>query len=237
MGKKMADLRFFEQAGRKIVVTGHYGSGKTEFSVSLVMLLIAEYPGKLALIDLDIVNPYFRSREKRDVLEKAGIAVYGSFYKTEVTAELPAIGADVRAPLEDTGCRVIIDAGGNDSGALILNQFKKYFTDEETTVLAVLNANRPETGDVAGAIEHLTAIEKATGLTITGIINNCHLLRETDPHTIIKGHRLCEEVSAATGKKIWCDCYPEGIVAPEDLTGLSGNLLPMGLYMRPTWMR
>ena len=232
----MADLRVFEQAGRKIIVTGHYGSGKTEFAVSLALLLAAGKTERLAIIDLDIVNPYFRSRERRDILEEAGIPVYGSIFKTEVTAELPALAAEVRTPLEDSDCRVIVDAGGNDSGALVLNQFIKYFTDDETTVLAVVNANRPETRDNIGAIEHITAIENVTGLTVTGIVNNCHLLRETTAYTVIKGHELCKRVCEATGKEFWCDCYPDGIVAPEELSGLSGSLVPLGLYMRPTWL-
>ena len=232
----MADLRVFEQAGRKIVVTGHYGSGKTEFAVSLAILLAAENAGKLALIDLDIINPYFRSRERRDLLEEAGIPVYGSVYKTEITAEFPALGADARAPLEDPNCRVIIDAGGNDSGAIVLIQFKKYLVDDETTVLAVINANRPETADVAGAIKNINAIEFATGLEVTGIINNCHLLRETTAETVVKGHDFCESICEETGKKLWCDCYPAGIVDPREISWLSAELFPMGLYMRPTWL-
>lgn len=232
----MADERFFMQTGRKTVITGHYGSGKTEFAVSLAMLLANENVGRLAIIDLDIVNPYFRSRERRETLKDNGVAVYGSLYNYEVTAEIPALGADARAPLEDKSCRVIIDAGGNDSGALVLNQFSKYFSDGDTTVLAVVNANRPDTSRLEGALDHIASIESATGLTVNGVVNNCHLLRETTAATVIKGHRLCMEVCAATGKRLWCDCYPDGIVDPQKLPRLSGRLMPLGLYMRPTWL-
>lgn len=225
---------------RIIIVTGHYGSGKTEFAVSLALMLAQEqnrlFP-RLALIDLDIANPYFRSRERRGLLEEAGIGVYGSLYKTEVTAELPALSANVRKPLEDKDCRVIIDAGGNDSGALVLNQFKKYYTPDETSVLAVLNFNRFETQDVSGAIAHINAIEAVTGLEIEGLVNNTHLLRETTAETILKGHALCTEVCVRTGKKLWCDCYPRQLVSKEDLAEISGGyLMPLGLYMRPTWL-
>ena len=232
----MGDKRFFEYLKRKLIVTGHYGSGKTEFAVSLAMLLSAEKPGKLAIIDLDIVNPYFRSRERRDMLEESGISVYGSVFDTEVTAELPALGATLRAPLEDNNCRVIVDAGGNDSGALVLNQFSKYFLDDETIMLAVVNANRPDTSSLDGALGHIAAIEAVTGLTVSGIVNNCHLLRETTADTVLKGHRLCERVCEATGKTLWCDCYPKGIVDPGDLFIISERLMPLGLYMRPTWL-
>jgi hypothetical protein len=169
-------------------------------------------------------------------LEESGISVFGSAFVGETTMELPALGANVRAPLEDKNCRVIVDAGGNDSGALVLNQFTKYFTDDETAMLAVVNANRPDTSDLDGALEHIAAIEAITGLSISGIVNNSHLLRETTAETIKNGHELCKKVCEATGKQLWCDCYPEGIVKPDDLSGLSGNLMPLGLYMRPTWL-
>ena len=225
-----------QKSRRKTIVTGHYGSGKTEFSVSLAMLLAGQRTGKLAVIDLDIVNPYFRSRECRKILEDAGVGVYGSIYKTEITAELPALAAGARAPLEDKNCRVIVDAGGNDSGAIVLNQFSKYFTDDETTMLAVVNMSRPDTSTLNGAIEHIRSIEVVTGLTVNGIVNNCHLLRETTADIIIKGHAFCIRVCEEMQKKLYCNCYPEEIVNPNDLAGLSGSLMPLGLHMRPTWL-
>ena len=232
----MTGGRFFDKARRKIIVTGHYGSGKTEFAVSLAMLLAARNTGKLALVDLDIVNPYFRSREQRDMLEHAGVSVYGSAYDSEITLELPALGSTVRAPLENPDCRVIIDVGGDDSGALVLNQYRKYLTDNDTTVLTVVNANRPETRYPEGALRHISAIEYITGLTITGIVNNSHMLRETTAEMIVAGHGLCGKICKETDKELWCDCYPDGIVDPDDLKGISGTLMPLGLYMRPTWL-
>ena len=232
----MTDVRLLEKVGRKIIVSGHYGSGKTEFSVSLAMIIAAKSTERTAIIDLDIVNPYFRSRERRDILEDNGIAVYGSLYKEEITAEMPALGANVRAPLEDTGCRVIIDSGGNDSGAIVLNQFKRYFTDDDTTMLMVVNANRPDTRDAAGVLEHINAIESITGLSVSGLVNNCHLLRETTADMVRKGHELCKKVCEITGKVLYYDCYPAQIITPEELAGLSDSLMPIGLYMRPTWL-
>ena len=231
--------KLFEALKRIILVTGHYGSGKTEFSVSLAMEMAASTPKsfeRLAVIDLDIANPYFRSRERREALENAGISVYGSIYKTEVTAELPALGATVRAPLEDKGCRAIVDAGGNDAGAMVLNQFGKYFVPEETTHLIVINANRPETSDLAGALEHIEAIETVTGIKVNAIVNNCHLLMETTAETILKGHALCKEISEATGKPIICNCYPQKLVTEKDIPDFIENPFPLGLYMRPTWL-
>ena len=222
---------------RIMVVTGHYGSGKTEFCVSLAMRLAKAGYGpyeRLSLIDIDIANPYFRSRERRALLEANGVGVYGNAYDHEITAELPALGADIRAPLEDAKCRVIVDVGGNDTGAVVLNQFGKYLGPDDALFLIVVNANRPETRDLDGAMEHLTAIERKTGRRVDGVINNCHLLKETDAACVAKGHALCEALCDATGRFLWCDCYPEGIVDGKALE--YEHILPLGLYMRPTWI-
>ena len=236
----MPEFSGLRQPDRRImVVAGHYGSGKTEFCVSLAMRLARRGYGpykRLAMIDLDIANPYFRSRERKSELEAAGVSLYGNAYEHEITAELPALGANIRTPLEDGDCRVIVDVGGNDTGAVVLNQFEKYLGPEEALFLAVVNTNRPETRDVEGALSHLRAIERKTGRRVDGVINNCHLLLETDAECVSKGHRLCEAVCEAAGLFIWCDCYPEGIVDAAALEGRYEYLMPMGLYMRPSWI-
>ena len=236
----MSEFYGLREPDRRImVVTGHYGSGKTEFCVSLAMRLARHGYGpykRLAVVDLDIANPYFRSRERKATLEAAGVSVYGNAYDHEITAELPALGADIRAPLEDRGCRVNIDVGGNDTGATVLNQFGKFLPPEEALFLAVVNANRPETRDLQGALGHLRAIESRIGRGMDGIINNCHLLMETDEACIRKGHGLCEAVCEDRGLFLWCDCYPEGIVDPQGLRQAYSYLLPLGLYMRPSWI-
>jgi energy-coupling factor transporter ATP-binding protein EcfA2 len=243
----MVDELFSPKSGRKTVVTGHYGSGKTEFSVSLAMLLAEKVIlskdisgsspySSLALIDLDIVNPYFRSREQREILESAGISLYGSMFDTEITAELPALGATVRKPLEDKNCRVIIDLGGNDIGAMIINQFKKYFTDNDTEMLAVINTNRPETATVKDILSHISAIQAITGLSVSKLINNTHMLHETTVEDILSGNDLCKEVSQTPNIPILCNCYSTRIIDESKLSGLIENLLPLGLYLRPTWL-
>jgi hypothetical protein len=225
-------------AGRRVlIITGHYGSGKTEFAVSLALHLASgrrAYP-RLALVDLDIANPYFRSRERRALLENAGVEVYGSAYRGEITAELPALGADVRAPLQDAGCLTIIDAGGNDSGALVINQFSSYIQPGAATVAAVVNASRPETSTLEGAAGHIAAIEAATGMEVTHIVNNCHLLRETTVDVVRRGHDFCTRVCEEYGKKLLCDCYPAPVVPPEDAARIRGTPFPLGLHMRESW--
>jgi hypothetical protein len=220
---------------RITIITGHYGSGKTEFAVNLALSLADAGVSPLAVCDLDLVNPYFRSREQRELLESRGVAVHGSTYREEITAEIPALGASVRAPLEDKTCRVIVDAGGNDSGALVLKQFGKYFV-ADTDVVAVVNFSRYETRTVEAATGQIAAIERATGLTTNYIVNNTHLLRETTAETVLRGHALAVRLCEKLGKTLLYDCYPVGVVTGGLTPPLQETLFPLQLYMRPTWL-
>lgn len=248
---------------RILIVCGHYGSGKSEFSVSLAaewakanadntsnensafLQLFSEkkraspYSASasppLAVVDLDIVNPYFRSREREALLASLGVPVYASMYKGHINAEIPALGAEVRAPLENPDTRVILDAGGNDAGANVLNQFRKYFTDETATMACVVNFSRFETQTPGESARQARAIESKTGLRCEYIINNTHLLRETTAAGILKGHALALETCEILGAQLFCTTYPAGIVPPEELTEIEEYLFPVGLYLRETW--
>ena len=184
---------------RMIVIAGHYGSGKTELAVSLALELAKEekrdYP-RLAVVDLDVANPYFRSRERKALLEENGIALYGDAYNsTGATAELPALTAALRAPLEDEGCQTIIDLGGNDAGARVLRQFGKYFEGNDHELWAVVNFRRYETRDVDTCREHVEAIQNELQIPVTGLVNNTHLLRETTVEILREGYEKAKALS------------------------------------------
>lgn len=219
------------------VIVGHYGSGKTEFSVNYAFRL-AEQGHKTALVDLDIANPYFRSRERQRQLEEKGIRVYSNTFGYDITADLPAITAAVKAPLEDPDCQTVVDVGGNDMGARILIQFEKYWKSPDCDLFCVVNANRPETGTAAGAMDHIMRIEKETGLKITGLVNNTHLLRETKPDDVLKGRRICREISEKLGIPVKYDCCAEGLAEELLSTKETENLIlfRMKLYMRDSWL-
>ena len=224
---------------RMTVIAGHYGSGKTELAVSLAMELAQaekrDYP-RLAIVDLDVANPYFRSRERMDLLEAHGVAVYGdTFHSTGATAELPALTAALRAPLEDEGCQAIIDLGGNDAGARVLRQFGKYFEGSDHELWAVVNFRRYETLTVETAREHVEAIQNELQIRVTELVNNTHLLRETTSGIIREGYEKAKTLSEDMHIPLLFTCYPAGVVQPEELKGLS-PLRPLGLYMRPAYM-
>lgn len=220
------------------VIVGHYGSGKTEFSVNYAVKL-AEHGNKTALADLDIANPYFRSRERRQLLESKGIRVYSNTFGYDISADLPAIAASIRAPLEDEACQTVIDSGGDGSGARVLVQFDKYFTDNNCDFLCVINANRPETSTADGALEHISRIEAETNFKITGLVNNTHLLRETTADDVLKGCLLCSELSEKIGVSVRYHCCTSEIWTDlkkrvNDIEAFS--VFPMKLYMRDSWL-
>lgn len=223
---------------RVAVVCGHFGSGKTEFSVNYALKLAAEGK-KTALVDLDIANPYFRSRERQQLLEENGVRLYSNIYRLDISADLPAITAEIRAPLEDKSCHVVVDAGGDETGARILTQFRKYFKEDDCGMYCVVNANRPETGTFAGALEHVRRIQEETGLLFSGLINNTHMLTETVPEDITKGYALCRELAGFLGISVKCTCVTavqyDNIAKLTDSVG-AGALFPITLYMRPTWL-
>lgn len=180
------------------VITGHFGSGKTEFSVNYVMDLKKELE-KVAILDMDIANPYFRSRERQKQLEDLGIAIHFNTYGYDISEDLPAITATVRAPLENYDYETVVDVGGNDSGARILNQFKKYFVKEDSEMLAVINANRRDSDTLEKCMKQIEDIEVETGIKMDAMINNTHMLRETTPEDILKGFEMGEEIGRIKG--------------------------------------
>lgn len=224
---------------RITIVTGHYGSGKTEFSVNLA-LYQSDAGKRTALVDLDIANVYFRSREQRTFLESLGILVYGSSFDYEITAELPALSSSIRKPLEDLDCQTVVDVGGNDSGARILTQFMKYFTPENSEHLMVINGNRPETATLEGALLHIDQIQTETGLPVDGLVNNTHLLAETEPEHIQSGILLCNALAEKTGIPVRYHCCAEQL-CEKVFVGKYSQIdkqmrFPMKIYMRPTWL-
>ena len=220
------------------VITGHYGSGKTEVSVSLAMHLAAA-GRRVALGDLDIVNPYFRSRERAELMSAAGIEVISSSLGHTITQDLPAVSDRIRGPIGDPACDVVIDAGGNEAGAKVLVGFRADLLRRGCVTLLVVNAYRPETADVAGVLRHLRAIEDTSGLPVTGLVSNTHVCRESTLDDVLAGYRLTRAVREATGLPIEFVC---GI--PAALSGLADHLdepmdgypLPIGLYLRDPWM-
>jgi len=216
------------------VIIGHYGSGKTEFSVNYALQL-ASRSSKVALCDLDVVNPYFRSREKAEMLEEKGIHVISGAKGHQANLAIPMVASAILGPLQNKDTDVILDVGGDSVGARALARYNAYFVDGEYDMFCVINANREQTCDVAGMIYHIKEIEATAGVKVTGLINNTHMLRETSKEDVLKGQRLTEEVSKALDIPVK---YTSVIASLADgiAKEVQNEVLPIHMIMREKWM-
>lgn len=216
------------------IIIGHYGSGKTEFSVNYTMKLKQATASKVAIADLDIVNVYFRSREKQVMLEEQGIKVIASSIAGNAL-DLPAVAADIITPLEDKSYEYVIDVGGDSVGARVLGRFKNYIEDDDYDMFMVVNANREQTMDLEGIKRHKETIEATSRLKVTGFINNTHLIRETTLEDVLKGDKLLKEASKELGIPIR---YVSAMshIASQIPDEVSGEILALDLIMRDQWM-
>ncbi|MFO7887111.1 MAG: ATP-binding protein [Eubacteriales bacterium] len=216
------------------IIVGHYGSGKTEFAVNYAMKSKNDYE-RVNLIDLDVINPYFRSRERKQELEESNIKVIGSSIKNN-NLDLPALSPGINGAINESTAKTIIDAGGDPIGAKALSRYYKQIRKKDYDMFLVVNANRSETQTVEKVIEYYNKIQGASRLMITGLINNTHLLKSTTEEDVYKGRKLVEEVSKKINIPIK---YHSAIKKIADEINSQTNELkvfPLHLYMRENWM-
>lgn len=181
-----------------VVLVGHFGSGKTEIAINLACLF-RDQGEDVTLVDLDVVKPYFRSRLARQELEARGIELVvpggEQFY-----ADLPIVVPRVRGAVSaGSGRRVIVDVGGDDTGARVLGVLSGVMDPQTTEFLFVVNGRRPFAEDAAAVEAMLREVEIAAGSKVTGLIANTHLMEETTPEVVAEGLLLAREVSTNTG--------------------------------------
>ncbi|HHT50356.1 MAG TPA: ATP-binding protein [Eubacteriaceae bacterium] len=215
------------------VITGHYGSGKTEFALNFAFKK-AEKQDNIAIADMDIVNPYFRSREKKAELEERGIKLISSSTGYS-TADVPAISPEVYGILQSNKYEVILDVGGDPNGARVLGRYFQYFQEDNYNMWMVVNANRPNTQKSKEVIEYINRIQDSSRIAMTGLINNTHMIRETSKEDIIRGNDLVVEVSEITGLPIVYTSVLEEVV-PDLPKDIKGEIFPISLKMRPYWL-
>ena len=213
---------------------GHYGSGKSEVSINYVTKLREQVEGEVALADLDVVNVYFRSREKKDLMKDLGITPIDSSINT-TTLDLPAVSAEIMRPLNDKSVNYVIDVGGDNVGGKVVGRFANQFNSNDYDMFYVVNANREKTQTAKEVLQYIDAIEATSKLKVTGIINNTHMLKETTVEDVLKGQYVAREVSKIRNIPIKYISCLESIVdkLPKDL---EGDILPMKLYLREEWM-
>ena len=213
------------------IITGHYGTGKTEFAVNLALAMAAQGQ-RVMVADLDIVNPYFRSRERKATLEQAGVSLISSSQACS-DADVPSLPAELLTIFENRDLRGVLDIGGDPVGARVLARFRPKILPEDHQLIYVLNARRPEVRETENAIAYLRGIEATTGLTCTGIVNNTHLCGETTAADIRKGAALAAAVSRETGIPVLCHVAVERLA--EEVSDLPEPVFPITIQMKKPW--
>ncbi|NLM42432.1 MAG: ATP-binding protein [Clostridiales bacterium] len=214
------------------IITGHYGSGKTEFAVNYTFNL-ARQGYKTAIVDLDIVNPYFRSREIETEFEEKGIRIIFSSIRG-LSGDVPALSSEIYTVLEDKSYQTVIDVGGDKAGATALGRYYDKIDKDDYDMFFVLNANRPLTADRESAIRYLKSIEEGSRQKVTALVNNTHLCGETKIEDIIKGQELCLQVSEEMGLPIKYTVVHKSLInyLPDNIYG---QILPIDIYMKKPW--
>ena len=204
---------------RLTLFAGHYGSGKTNIAVNYALHLAAEGK-KVCIADLDIVNPYFRTKDSEKELAEAGIELISPQFANS-NVDLPALPAESYRLVQDKSTYGIMDIGGDDRGAYALGRFSPAILEEGNYRMAfVANCYRPLTRTPEDALEIMREIEQACGLKFTCLINNSNLGPETTPQTILDSLGYIEKLSKLSGLPLWLHTAESTVaqMLPETLT-------------------
>lgn len=204
---------------RVTIFVGHFGSGKTEIAVNGALQLAGSGVA-VALVDLDVVKPYFRSRSAREFMAEKGIDVVIPTGEN-VHADLPIIVPRIRALLAKSARKVLVDAGGDPTGARALGSLSDAIPVDETEHLLVLNFRRPFTQTVDEAVGMVHEVEAAARIPVTGLVSNTHLLGETTSEIVTAGFEMARE----TGERLG---LPVVAIAVDDVTRprIAANAFP-----------
>jgi hypothetical protein len=178
---------------RIVILTGHFGSGKTEIAINLALSQRKAHP-IVAINDLDIVNPYYRSRDVASLFQAHDVELIAPHSRL-ASSDLPIVSGEMYRVLHDQRYRLIVDAGGDKEGATALGQYYHEWKNMKPEVWFVLNGNRPYVSTLEGALYTVDQIEKVSRLKVTGVINNSNVGQETTMDDIVKGLELGEQLA------------------------------------------
>ncbi len=210
------------------IIVGHYGSGKTEFAINYALWLKQSFE-RVYLVDLDIVNPYFRTNDAAPKLSALGLSVIASAYAGS-NVDVPSLPSEIQRVFVDQNAAVVFDVGGDDDGAVALGRYKPYFDKEKTEMLFVLNAYRPMTTTKEAVCKMIADIEAASRQKITALVNSSNLAELSTATETIQGQKLTDEVSRITNIPCRYVAATESVIndLPEDF---SPDVFPIKRFM------
>ena len=219
---------------RVTVFAGHYGSGKTNLAVNFALYLAREKKA-VSLADLDIVNPYFRSKDSRRILEEAGVRFISSEYANS-NVDVPALPAEAYSITEDESRFGVLDVGGDDRGALALGRYVPALTCENNyDMWFVVNPYRPLTRTPEAALGVLYEIEEACRLPFTGIVSNPNIGEETTAEAVLSAGDYMKKLSRLSSLPVVMTAAHEPLCPL--LEGKIEKLFPIKLYVRQSWQK
>jgi MinD-like ATPase involved in chromosome partitioning or flagellar assembly len=218
-----------------VVVVGNYGSGKTEVSINLaVQRKLAGVDVRIA--DLDLVNPYFRTREAKGPLSEMGIEVVlppDQYLQADLPILSPLVAGMIRRSAELT----LLDVGGDDVGATVLATLEDAFKNRPMRVLQVVNPLRPFTESIEGCLKVREEIEQAAKLAVDGIIGNANLIDETSADDIYDGHEFVKRLSEQSGLALEFITVARKLLPSVDVRRFSCPVLPIERQLVPPWQK
>ena len=228
-----------------LVITGHYGVGKTNLALNLALDAAARGL-EVTVVDLDVVNPFFRSSDYRALLDEAGVRTIAPVF-AGTNLDGPSLSGTILPAIEQArageGRLLIVDAGGDDVGATALGRFAKTVAAVPYEMLYVVNRSRNLTQEPAEAVEVLREIEAKSHLRATCVVNNTHLQRDTDAQVVEQGVPFAQAVAQAAGLPLACTTVPAAAarqVADRETTHRAPNedrqtYYPVQVYVRSPW--
>jgi len=176
------------------IFTGHFGSGKTEVAVNYACKLAQKWE-RTAIVDLDIVNPFFRTADAKKLLEEKGIRVITPVY-ANTNVDVPSLPAEINSIFEDRSYHAVLDVGGDDLGARVLSRYNEQIIDEDYIHYFVINTRRPMTRTVEEIVEMINEIQTSARLKVDKLVNNANLLGVNTPEIIAEASDIIGEVSS-----------------------------------------
>jgi hypothetical protein len=224
-----------EQITGIVVIVGNYGSGKTEVSINLAVHQ-KRAGAAVKIADLDLVNPYFRTREARKPLSELGIEVVlpdEKYLQADLPILSPAIAGLIRRPSQLT----IIDAGGNDVGATVLAALADSLGKKHVQMLQVVNPFRPFTDTIKNCLKMRDEIERASKMTVNGIIGNANLIDDTSADDIYNGYDFVKALSEESRLALKFITVPVELLPAMDVSRFSCPVLPIERQLVPPWRK
>jgi hypothetical protein len=218
-----------------IAIVGNYGSGKTEVSINLAVN--RRRSGlDVHIADLDLVNPYFRTREARTQLQALGIDVVLP-PEQYLQADLPVLSPVIAGMIKKASGITILDVGGDDVGAMVLAALADAFKHVRVHLLQVVNPMRPQTGTIEGCLKIRAEIEEAARLKITGLIGNANLISETSTDDIYSGYEFVRKLSGESGLPLEFITIAKEILADVDQSRIGCPILSIARQLVPPWLK